>query len=70
MDWRTKLLNPNQKARQDYKSLVTPVYRGSTVVFDEQSLIKDDWKQSENGYSYGLYGKPTALELGDRKSVV
>ena len=50
MDWRTKLLNPKQKARQDYKSLVTPVYRGSTVVFDEQSLIKDDWKQSENGY--------------------
>jgi len=66
MDWRTKLLNPNQKARQDYKSLVTPVYRGSTVVFDEQSLIKDDWKQSENGYSYGLYGTPTALELGAR----
>jgi cystathionine beta-lyase len=66
MDWRTKLLNPKQKARQDYKSLVTPVYRGSTVVFDEQSLIKDDWKQSENGYSYGLYGTPTALELGAR----
>ena len=33
MDWRTKLLNPAPRARQDYHSLVTPVYRGSTVVF-------------------------------------
>ena len=47
MDWRTKLLNPTQIARQDYNSLVTPVYRGSTVVFDDQSSIKDDWQQSE-----------------------
>ncbi len=70
MDWRTKLLNSNQIARQDYKSLVTPVYRGSTVVFSEQSQIKDDWQQSKNGYSYGLYGTPTTLELGARISQI
>ena len=54
MDWRTKLLNPTPQARQDYKSLATPVYRGSTVVFDEQAAVTDDWRQAENGYSYGL----------------
>jgi len=70
MDWRTKLLNPHQLARQDYKSLVTPIYRGSTVVFDEQSLIKDDWEQAEKGYSYGLYGTPTTLELAARISQI
>ena len=66
MDWRTKLLNPTPQARQDYRSLATPVYRGSTVVFDDQAAITDDWRQAKNGYSYGLYGTPTALELASR----
>ena len=66
MDWRTKLLNPSPKARQDYRSLATPVYRGSTVVFHEQSAVTDDWQQAEHGYSYGLYGTPTTLELAAR----
>ena len=66
MDWRTKLLNPSPSARQDYQSLVTPVYRGSTVVFDGQDAVTDDWRQAENGYSYGLYGTPTSLELAAR----
>ena len=66
MDWRTKLLNPKPCARQDYQSLVTPVFRGSTVVFDDQDAVTDDWRQAENGYSYGLYGTPTSLELAAR----
>ena len=66
MDWRTKLLDPNPRARRDYKSLATPVYRGSTVLFDDQSSVQDSWDQAENGYSYGLYGTPTALELAAR----
>ena len=66
MDWRTKLLNPSPKARQDYRSLATPVYRGSTVLFNEQSVVTDDWRQAEHGYSYGLYGTPTTLELAAR----
>jgi cystathionine beta-lyase len=66
MDWRTKLLNPKPCARQDYQSLVAPVYRGSTVVFDDQKAVTDDWRQAENGYSYGLYGTPTSLELAAR----
>lgn len=66
MDWRTKLLDPKPQARQDYQSLVTPVYRGSTVVFNKQAVVTDDWKQAEKGYSYGLYGTPTTLELASR----
>jgi len=66
MDWRTKLLNPTPRARRDYTSLATPVFRGSTVVFDNQSSVKDGWDQAEEGYSYGLYGTPTALELATR----
>jgi len=66
MDWRTRLLSPAPRARRDYKSLATPVYRGSTVVFDNQSAVSDNWQQAENGYSYGLYGTPTTLELAAR----
>ena len=66
MDWRTKLLDPKPQARQDYASLATPVYRGSTVVFDDQATIIDDWQQADKGYSYGLYGTPTTLELASR----
>ncbi|MEM9579877.1 MAG: cystathionine beta-lyase [Pseudomonadota bacterium] len=66
MDWRTKLLDPSPRARRDYQSLATPIYRGSTVVFDRQSAVNDDWQQAENGYSYGLYGTPTSLELSAR----
>lgn len=63
MNWRTKLLNPDALARRDYTSLATPVYRGSTVVFPDQASVKDGWQQAEQGYSYGLYGTPTTLEL-------
>lgn len=70
MDWRTKLLDPKPQARKDYTSLVTPVYRGSTLVFDDQAAVTDDWRQAENGYSYGLYGTPTTLELASRIAVI
>ena len=66
MDWRTKLLDPKPQARQDYASLATPVYRGSTVVFDDQATVIDDWQQADKGYSYGLYGTQTTLELASR----
>jgi cystathionine beta-lyase len=66
MDWRTKLLDPNPLARRDYTSLVTPVYRGSTVVFENQAAVSDSWQHAEHGYSYGLYGTPTTLELSAR----
>lgn len=66
MHWRTKLLDPTPHARRDYASLATPIYRGSTVLFNEQSAVTDDWRQAENGYSYGLYGTPTTLELASR----
>ena len=42
------------------------MYRGSTVVFDSASQVSDHWDQSEHGFTYGLYGTPTALELAAR----
>jgi cysteine-S-conjugate beta-lyase len=66
MHWRSKLIHPIAHAPAGFNSLVTPTYRGSTVVFERQADVTDDWRQAENGYSYGLYGTPTVLELGAR----
>ncbi len=45
---------------------MSPVYRGSTVVFPDTSSIRTDWNQEELGYAYGLHGTPTTLELAAR----
>jgi len=70
MDWRTKLIDPTPQARNDFNGLTTPVYRGSTVVFDSHEKVSDDWQHVENGYSYGLYGTPTTLELAARIATI
>jgi cystathionine beta-lyase len=66
MHWRSKLIHPSAHAPANFRSLVTPTYRGSTVVFERQADVSDDWRQTEGGYTYGVYGTPTALELGAR----
>ena len=63
--WQTKLIHPDAHAPQGYRSLTTPVYRGSTTLFPSASLVDDHWDQ-DAGYTYGLYGTPTSLELAAR----
>src|SRR5580693_1312901 len=64
--WQTKLIHSDAKIPQGYRSLTTPVYRGSTTVFPSASAVCDTWDQHRVGYTYGLYGTPTALELAGR----
>jgi cysteine-S-conjugate beta-lyase len=66
LHWRSRLLHSQAKAPEGFRSLVTPTYRGSTVLFDRQADVNDDWRQAELGYTYGLYGTPTVLELAAR----
>lgn len=65
-DWKTKLIHSDTKTRQDFHSLTTPVYRGSTVVFPTMESIAIGWDQEEVGYTYGVSGTPTSLELAAR----
>ena len=62
-DWKTKLIHSDATVPGGFRSLATPVYRGSTVVFPQASIASDHWNQHEVGYTYGLYGTPTTLEL-------
>jgi cysteine-S-conjugate beta-lyase len=65
-NWKTKLIHSDAKAPEGFRSLSTPVYRGSTVLFPDAASVEDTWNQHEVGYTYGLYGTPTVLELAAR----
>ena len=65
-NWKTKLIHSDAHAPEGFRSLSTPVYRGSTVLFPNAAAVDDAWDQYEVGYTYGLYGTPTTLELAAR----
>src|SRR5215469_1642048 len=65
-NWKTKLIHSEARVPAGFRSLATPVYRGSTVLFDDAAQVDDRWNQYDGGYTYGLYGTPTVLELACR----
>jgi len=64
--WKTRLIHSDAKIPQGYGSLATPTYRGSTTIFPSAARVADTWDQWRVGYTYGLYGTPTNLELAAR----
>lgn len=64
--WKTKLIRPERRAPEGFQSLADPTWRGSTVLFANASSVVESWDQYESGYTYGLYGTPTTLELAQR----
>ncbi len=65
-DWKTHLIHSDATVPGDFRALATPVYRGSTVVFEHAGAASDRWNQLEVGYTYGVYGTPTTLDLAAR----
>jgi cysteine-S-conjugate beta-lyase len=65
-NWETKLIHSDARVPEGFRSLATPTYRGSTVLFPNAAAVEDTWDQYEVGYTYGLYGTPTTLELAAR----
>jgi cysteine-S-conjugate beta-lyase len=64
--WKTKLIHTDAQIPTGYRSLATPTYRGSTTVFPSAAAATDAWDQHRVGYTYGVYGTPTSLELAAR----
>ena len=64
--WKTKLIHSDAKIPEGYRSLASPVFRGSTTLFPSASAVSDTWDQWRVGYTYGLYGTPTVMELAAR----
>src|SRR5689334_7900308 len=65
-DWKTRLIHSDAHAPADFHSLIVPVHRASTFVFDNVAQATDAWDQYESGYTYGTSGTPTVLELAVR----
>ena len=65
-NWKTRLIHSDAKVPEGFRSLSTPVYRASTTLFKDIGSATDEWNQYEVGYTYGLYGTPTVLELAAR----
>jgi len=63
--WTTRLLHPEARPEKGFRSLVPPVYRGSTTLFPNAASVNESWRQ-EAGYTYGLHGTPTSRELAVR----
>ena len=64
--WKTRLIHSDVKVPEGYRSLASPVFRGSTTLFPDAASVNDSWDQHEVGYTYGLYGTPTTLELAGK----
>ncbi len=65
-NWKTKLIHSDVRVPEGFRSLAPPVFRGSTVLFPDAASVTDNWNQYEAGYTYGLYGTPTVLELAGK----
>ena len=65
-NWKTKLIHSDAQIPSGYRSLASPTFRGSTTLFPSAADVTDDWDQKKAGYTYGLYGTPTAMELAAR----
>ena len=61
----TRAIHPLSRASRDFQSLATPIYRGSTVLFDSLADVVDRLRNPDH-YRYGLTGTPTARELAMR----
>ena len=67
MNWRTKLIHSQARAPEGFRSLVTPVFRGSTTLFPQAARgVLDTWNHDDVPYTYGAHGTPTTLELAAR----
>ena len=64
--WETRLIHSETEVRQDFRSLATPVHRGSTTLFDRAAAAREDWRIDRSGYTYGQFGTPTTQELAAR----
>jgi cystathionine beta-lyase len=64
--WKTRLIHSDVQVPEGYRSLASPVFRGSTTLFPDAASVEDSWDQHEVGYTYGLYGTPTTLELAGK----
>ena len=66
MHWRSNLIHSEASAPPGFEALSHTVHRASTVVFPSLAAALADPQGTGGGYTYGLHGTPTVLELAGR----
>ena len=59
----TLLQHHPYRAPQGFAGLQTPVYRASTVLFDNVRQMRERRWRDKSGYTYGLHGTPASFAL-------
>ncbi|XID74750.1 PLP-dependent transferase [Alkanindiges sp. WGS2144] len=62
----TRLIHPQKTVPDGFRAVQPPVYRASTVFFEDTSAMRKRHWQDDYDYSYGLHGTPTTYALADR----
>ncbi|MGL3043724.1 PLP-dependent transferase [Acinetobacter pecorum] len=64
-DSQTRLIHAPRKAPQLISSIQPPLYRASTIIFNNTDALFNRHWSDEYDYSYGTHGTPTTFTLGD-----
>ncbi len=60
------MIHSDVRVPEGFESLNVPVCRASTTIFPSAAAANNHWDPYAAGYTYGLYGTPTTLELAGR----
>lgn len=62
---QTNLIHAPRQAPQYISTVQPPLYRASTIIFDNTNALFDRHWTDDYDYSYGTHGTPTTFTLGD-----
>ena len=62
---QTQLIHAPRQAPQLINTIQPPLYRASTIIFDNTDALFNRHWTDDYDYSYGTHGTPTTFTLGD-----
>lgn len=67
---QTALIHAPRKAPQYINTIQAPLYRASTIIFENTDALFDRHWTDDYDYSYGTHGTPTTFTLGDNMAQI
>ena len=62
---QTQLIHAPRQAPQYISTVQPPIYRASTIIFNNTDALFNRHWTDDYDYSYGTHGTPTTFTLGD-----
>ncbi|RKP52461.1 cystathionine beta-lyase [Trinickia fusca] len=67
---QTRIVHPEVELAPGFESFVTPVMRGSTVIFPNTAAVRTGSWRDDTQWRYGLQGTPTSAALAQRLAAI